>query len=315
MADPAPPPVTDPAVVFPDLDALRRRALSGDVAGAVEAARATGDPADQGVAWEVLARAPGLDVVLDDALGRDAQDHPALLLTAHRLLLGAEDDGAGERATEVAADRFAHVHDRLRRAEEVLLRLCAEDPGDPQPWVLRLRSAAALGLPHGEARRRYGRLHALDPHHGPGQRWFVRALSPSPGSGGAWDEAMTTARDLATAAAPGSVEGTVLAAAHLARWRGEGGGRGHLRRRAVLGELEDVADRFRAVPTHPTPGRVLPHTELAVLFGVAGREDRARTHFRALGSALAPEPWEAAGRHRDALARLRAEALAERVLP
>ena len=57
-----------------------------------------------------------------------------------------------------------------RGAEQVLLRLCAEDPEDPEPWHLRLWWPRLLGLPRGEARRRYVRLHDADPHHHAGQR-------------------------------------------------------------------------------------------------------------------------------------------------
>lgn len=312
MADPAPPPVTDLATVFPDLERIRRRALAGDLVGAVDDIAAVGDrrSPDQGVAWDVLARSEGLDAVVAARLAEDPHDHAARTLEAHRLLLAAE-EAAGEPGTEVTADGFALVHDRLRRAEQVLLRLCAEDPTDPQPWVLRVWSAAQLGLAPGEARRRYARLHALDPHHAVGQRHLVRALVPSPG--GSWDAALGFAREAAAAAPAGGVENTVLAAAHLTRWRLEGSGRerGYLRRKEVLAELEEVADRFRALPCPSQHAWVQPHTELAVLFGVAGRTDRARTHFRVLGDVVDATAWSAAGHHRDALARVRAEALAE----
>jgi hypothetical protein len=313
MADPAPPPVTDLATVFPDLDRIRRRALEGDLGGAVDDIALVGDrrSPDVGVAWDVLARTRGLGDVVVARLAEDPHDHTARTLEAHLLLLEAE-EAAGEPGTEVPADDFALVHARLRRAEQVLLRLCAEDPTDPQPWVLRLWSAEQLGLAPGEARRRYARLHALDPHHTVGQRHLVGALAPV--VGGSWDAALGFAREAAAAAPAGGVECTVLAAAHLARWRHEGAGRekGYLRRKEVLAELEEVADRFRALPCPSQLAWVRPHTELAVLFGVAGRTDRARTHFRELGDVVDADAWAAAGHHRDALARLRAEALAER---
>ncbi|QIM21049.1 hypothetical protein G7075_07735 [Phycicoccus sp. HDW14] len=312
MADPAPPPVTDLATVFPDLDRIRRRALSGDLAGAVDDIALLGDrrSPDQGVAWDVLARSDGLDDVVAARLAADPHDHTARTLQAHRLLLAAE-EAAGEPGSEVTAEAFALVHDRLRQAEQVLLRLCAEDPTDPQPWVLRLWSAGQLALPPGEVRRRWARLHALDPQHAVGRRLLVRALAPAPG--GSWDDALTAAREAAGAAPAGGVEGTVLAAAHLARWRFEGSGRdrGYLRRKEVLTELEEVADRFRALPCPSQLAWVQAHSELAVLFGVAGRTDRARSHFRVLGGVVDASAWGAAGHHRDALATLRAEALTE----
>jgi hypothetical protein len=314
MADPAPPPVTDLATVFPDLERIRRRALAGDLAGAVDDIALVGDrrSPDQGVAWDVLARSEGLGEVVTARLAEDPHDHVARILEAHLLLLAAEEQ-SGDPGTEVTADGFVLVHAELRRAEQVLLRLCAEDPTDPQPWVLRLWSAEQLGLAPGEARRRYERLHALDPHHAVGQRHLVRALAPV--AGGSWDASLAFAREAAAAAPAGGVEGTVLAAAHLARWRYEGAGRErhYLRRHEVLAELEEVADRFRALPCRSRLAHVRAHSELAVLFGVAGRTDRARTHFRALGGLLDAEAWAAAGHHRDALARLRAEALAEGV--
>ncbi|MBM6399403.1 hypothetical protein [Phycicoccus sonneratiae] len=312
MADPAPPPVTDLATVFPDLERIRRRALAGDLGGAVDDIALVGDrrSPDQGVAWDVLARSEGLDEVVAARLAEDPHDHAARTLAAHRLLLATE-EAVGQPGSELTADRFAEVHERLRRAEQVLLRLCAEDPGDPQPWVLRLWSAALLGLPAGEVRRRHARLAALEPGHTEGRRLLVRALAPPPG--GSWDASLAAAREASSAAPAGGVEATVLAAAHLARWRLEGSGRerGYLKDAGVLTELEDVADRFRALPCPSHFAWVRPHTELAVLFGVAGRPDRARAHFRALGDLVDGPTWSAAGHHSDALATLRASALAE----
>ncbi len=161
-------------------------------------------------------------------------------------------------------------------------------------------------------RRRYIRLHDADAHHPAGQRRMLQALAPGPG--GSWDEALAFAREVAATAPAGSVEGTIIAAAHLSRWRVESIGhhRGHLHRKEVLEELEEAADRFRGLPCPSRFAWVLPHTEFAVLFGVAGRTERALAHFRVLGTALAPAPWEAAGRHRKALGALRARAIAER---
>lgn len=314
MADAAPPPVTDLADVFPELHRLRGRALGGELDGALADLAVLGEQhgPDQVVAWEVLARTPGLDAALEQRLAEHPLDVAGRTLLAHRLILGAEEAGAGARSSEVPADRFTDVHDRLRSAEQVLLRLCAEDPGDPQPWHLRLWTAAQLGLPRGEARRRYVRLYDADPHHHAGQRRMLQALSPA--AGGSWDDALGFAREVAATVPAGDVEGTILAAAHLGRWRTESSGRdrGHLRDKDVLEELEDAADRFRGLPCPSRFAWVLPHTEFAVLFGIAGRTDRALAHFRVLGTALAPGPWEAAGHHRTALSALRARAIAER---
>lgn len=308
----APAPVTDPGAVFPELDALRRRAMSGDVVGTLEDLAALGHHhgPDESLARELLAGQPALEDVLETHLAAHPDDGGARTLLAHRWLVVAEDGLPGLRGREVSSEQLAHSRDLLGRAEESLLRLCAEDPEDPEAWVLRVRAARLRGLPVGEAHRRYLRLFAVRPHHSQGQHEYLRALVPPTGS---WETAFAFAREVAAAAAPGTVECTVLATAHLLRWRAEEAGheRGYLRRREVLAELEDVADRFRAVPGPARWAWVGPHTELAVLFAVGGLTERARSHLRALGPLVAPEPWALLGRHRDALERLRAATLAE----
>ncbi|GAA1897419.1 hypothetical protein [Asanoa iriomotensis] len=48
--------------------------------------------------------------------------------------------------------------------------------GDNADWTARLTTARGLEMGQAEARRRYDRLAALDPHHLPGQRQLLQQL-------------------------------------------------------------------------------------------------------------------------------------------
>jgi hypothetical protein len=300
MTTVAPPVVTDLTEVDPGLAELRDRASGGDLAGALAeltSLRNTG-PDEHATACDVLARAEGLDPMLLEVLADTPFDREARCLWAQRAVLDAETNG---------------VTDRLLEVEPWLTRLCATDDADPHPWYLRLMTARLLRLGTPEARRRYRHLAAIEPHHGAAQRELLRSLSPA--SGGTWDDALAFARSVAAGAPAGSPLGTVVAGAHLERWFEDSHGDNpyYLARPEVIGEVESAADRWMSAAPGLSAATVLPHTELAVVFALTGNTRRAKTHFRALGTAVAPMPWDLAVRHRDRLEQLRATALTEEV--
>lgn len=307
MSVSTPPVQTDLAEVFPDLMTIRARAQGGDLPGALAEVRArtTGLAEDVVTVAELVAEAEGIDEDLAAHLRDHPDDRLARTLDAHRTILAAGS------AVDPAASTRADSAVGLATAEQALIRLCAEDPGDRYAWYLRLVTARGLGLGWSESRRRYRRLSVIDPHHAPAQRQILRSLQPR--WGGSWEAAFGFAREVSAHAADGSVEGALVVTAHLDRWLAHGGDgeRDYLLQPEVIVELEAASDRLLAVPPPSMYAWVVPHTEIAVLLGVAGRRVRATQHFSALGTALAEGPWAAAARYDEDLQTMRAPVLAE----
>ena len=302
MTTAVPPVVTDPASRYPELARLRAAADEGDldtVLDVLEDLRET-DPDEYAEVSAVVVRSSALDGALEWYLSGNPDNRGARTLWAHRVIASIE---GGDLGDDPAA--------RVRDAEHWLLRLCSEDPTDPHPWTLRLATSRLLGLGAVETRRRYRRLLEARPDHIAGQRWMLDGLGPR--YGGSWDEALAFARRTAAEAPPGSPSGTLVVAAHLARWAEESGGGNlyYLARPEVVGEAETASDRWLAGPVTDSVATVRPRTELAVALGLAGSRARALAHFRALGTLVAPGPWEAAHQHHERLEALRAQALAD----
>jgi hypothetical protein len=296
MTAAAPPVVTDPAEVFPDLARLSDAASFGDL-GTVLTGLAdlrARDPDEHEATSEVLARSGALDAPLDAHLEEDPTDREARTLWVHRMLVLADEAEDPERVVE---------------AELWLIRLCAEDPTDPHPWTLRLATSRALGLGTAETWRRHGRLAEHSPHLLTAHRQMVDGLAPR--WGGSWDEAIAFARSVSSTAPFGSPAAALVVAAHLARWFDESGGGNpyYLARPEVAGEAESASDRWLEAAGPLTLATVVPHTELAVVFGLAGSRARAAAHFRALGPLVDPGVWERVGQHHERLEAVRAAAL------
>ncbi len=171
-------PVTDLTEDFTELAELRRRAVGGDLVGALAdlTSLRANHADDHSLASLVLAETDGIDGPLDRLLAEHPWDREARGLWAHRAIVSGWAIRTGRQAQDIGAEQFAAFHERLRAAEQVLIRLCAEDPADVHAWCLRLITARGLELGHGESRRRYDRLRAVDPHHVVGQRVFLQVL-------------------------------------------------------------------------------------------------------------------------------------------
>lgn len=299
MVTTVPPPVFEITQTFPELAALRARATGGDLPGALASlSQRRGPDADaHTTASRVLAEAPGLDAPLEQYLADHPDDREAGTLLAHRAVIAAR--GAPD----------AGVH--LRRAEELLIRLCARDPTDAAAWHLRLVTARGLGLGAAESRRRFERLHAIDPHHVAGRRELIFGLTPA--HGGTWDDVLFIARGFSAASGAGDPGCVVVATAHLVHWLDETGGgeTTMLREPDVVAELEEAAARFLDAPCPAPYGWVSAHSEFAVALGLARRRGRSSRHFQALGPAMSAPVWAIAHQHHADLGTIRDLALAE----
>jgi hypothetical protein len=161
-------------------------------------------------------------------------------------------------------------------------------PNDPALWTASITTTRGLefGLP--EARRRYDRLAAIDPHHLPGQRSMLQQLCPK--WGGSWDQVHAFAHDAMRNAPAGAPNAVLVAEAHLEQFLDAG--RRYMRSPQVR---DDIAEAARSSVLHPDfrpePGWVQVMNTFAMAFSLIGDRSSAATMFSALGPYITVYPW------------------------
>ncbi|WP_030317271.1 hypothetical protein [Streptomyces sp. NRRL B-3229] len=308
--------VTDPFDAEPALAPLRDAAWDGDWA----AVRAffEGIPTDEATGVEDVSFAAALLAGVERTewfLEKAVQDRPAdplprTLLAERYIHLGWRARGRGP-AESVSWDAAQQCHERLCKAELLLIEVCAEQPACVPAWTARLGTARGLGLGQSEARRRYDRLAEHHPHHVRAQSELLRQLSPE--WGGSWEAAHGFAEECASAAPDGSHAGVLVAEAHLAHWAALEGAEAeeYLRSTAVHDELLRAA---RASVLHPDHRRgwhwTDSHSAFALAFSLGGHVGNAVPHFATLGDTVSESFWRNVRDWRTRFTEYRAAALA-----
>ncbi|MCX5194921.1 hypothetical protein OOK31_13585 [Streptomyces sp. NBC_00249] len=293
-------PLLDPALAFPALAPLRAATVAGDWDALATAFEAIPDEDDRTLACRVVAETTRSQLFLRLTAERLPRDPLARTLYAARLTTMGWEVRTGARAAHVAAERFEEFHGYLRRAERLLIEVCAEHPGYALAWHLRTVTARGLELGPSETRRRYDRLTEHHPHHFSAQSQLLQQLCPK--WGGSWEAAEAFAAECLEQAPPGSPAAALVAIVQLERW-------------LALAETdhddaeEYVEDRARhaaltqaaaASVLHPDfdsarPHSVTAHGVFAAVHCLARRWDEAAPHFRALGNRMSAFPWEYLG--------------------
>ena len=134
------------------------------------------------------------------------------LLGAHLIRAGWRIRTA-ERAANVSREQFAQFFDHLRRAEQVLIEVTARHPEEISAWTQRVTSARGLEVGQAEARRRYDRLAAHEPHHLPAQTQLLQQFCPK--WSGTWERAHAFARECAETAPAGAPNAVLVVEAYL----------------------------------------------------------------------------------------------------
>ncbi|MER5931679.1 hypothetical protein [Streptomyces sp. NPDC002054] len=289
-------PAFDPAERIPSLAALRasvQRQAWDEVAAAFAALT---DEDDRALACRVVSQTPGAEPFLR----RTATEHPGdplprTLLAELHIQTGWQlrsDHGA----EHVSRRQFADFHARLRRAEQLLIDLCAGHPDHALPWYLRLMTARGLELGQNEARRRYDRLTEHHPHHFSGQMQLLQQLCPK--WGGSWEAAHGFAEEAAAGAPEGSPNGALIAIVQMEQYLALSEGRkrdgeAYLRESAHRDRLIEAAHRSVLHPDFRTDCHqaVAAHSAFAAAHSAAGRHLDAAPHFRALGDAADEFLW------------------------
>ncbi|MFV2119518.1 hypothetical protein ACE14D_14160 [Streptomyces sp. Act-28] len=277
---------------LPELLPLRTAARAGDW-NAVQAYFAAHDAPDQvDLAISLLSEEDGIETMLERVVTEHPADPlPRTLLADHYIYIGSE-IRSGLRAQHVSQEQFAQFHAWLRRAEQILIEVCAQHPEFAPAWTARLTTACGLELGQAEARRRYDRLGAHHPHHYPAQTRLLQQLCPK--WGGSWDAAHGFAREATAAAPDGAHTGVLIALAHLEHWLDLDGPEAGAYMRSVP-VRDDLRSAARVSVLHPDyrPGwyGIGAHSSFAMAFSLGGHFEDARRHFAFIGDRASAFPW------------------------
>lgn len=305
-----PGPVTDPFDAFPELAPLRTAAREGDWAAVLDFVAGLDSVDEVCLASHLVAGIPGVENCLQQAVAaRPSAPLPRTLLAERQIRIGW-DIRSGARAQHVSRDQFERFHDRLRKAEHLLIEVCAEHPAFAPAWTARLLTARGLELGQSEARRRYDRLSAHHPHAYRAQTLLLQQLCPK--WSGSWDAAHGFARECASAAPDGSDSGALVALAHIEHWLELEGVEeaAYLRDLSVRNELRTAARSSVLHPAHrPGWDGIGAHSAFAMAFSLGGHHKDAAPHFAALGDRVSESPWQYLADWRSQFAHYRTSAL------
>ncbi|MEV0889735.1 hypothetical protein [Promicromonospora sp. NPDC050262] len=281
----------DPLAHVPDGAALRAARDAGDPAAALAVVRGLTVPDDIAAAlWEIADTTAG---VTDEAqrltAAIEAADDGTPLartLRAVRYVTVGWAIRSHARAEHVSASQFEQFHDWLRRAERVLFDVCSEHPGYLPAWEPRITTARGLQLGHGEARRRYDRLAALDPQFFAAQRVYHQQILPK--WSGSWEEASRFVEECAADAAPGALGPALVVDHAIERWLdGE--------KKVPSAMVDRVREAAAATVLHPdhsrTAATATAHANFALFFTIAKVPAEAWPHFEALGNSPVEGMW------------------------
>lgn len=281
----------DPLAHVPDGAALRAARDAGDPAAALAVVRGLTAPDDIAAAlWALADTTAGVtDEAQQLTAAIEAADDGTPLartLRAVRYVTVGWAIRSHARAEHVSAGQFEQFHDWLRRAERVLFDVCSEHPDYVPAWEPRITTARGLQLGHGEARRRYDRLAALDPQVFAAQQVYHQQILPK--WSGSWEEASRFVEECAAGASPGSLGPALVADHAIERWLdGE--------KKVPSAMVDRVREAAAATVLHPdharTAATATAHTNFALFFTIAKAPVDAWPHFEALGDSPVEGMW------------------------
>ncbi|MFF4798123.1 hypothetical protein ACFY1U_06890 [Streptomyces sp. NPDC001351] len=285
--------VVDPFDVLPELAALRTAARDEDWSATQGFFAGLGSPDDVSFAAGLLAGVERTEAYLERAAkALPADPLPRTLVAERYIRIGWRLRGGG-RARNVSREQFKDFHEWLRKAEQLLIEVCAEQPAFTPAWTARLLTARGLELGQSEARRRYDRLAE---HHRPyfrAQSQLLQQLCPK--WGGSWEAAHGFAQECASAAPEGSDAGILIAEAHIEHWLDLDGAEAteYLRDVKVRNELRQAAQISVLHPDHrPRRHHIGGHSAFALAFSLGGHLGDAARHFTALGDTASESFWQ-----------------------
>lgn len=311
MSAPLPVVNFDPAAAFPEVTAMRAALFGRDW----PRIRQLLDPRDWAGRSFLMGFAdddPGTGQFLQTVLAQYPGDTVAATMYAAHLIQAGWKIRTDKQAKYVSREQFAQLHEHLRRAEQILIDVCAREPGNVIAWQERLTTAMGLQLGQAEARRRYDRLARYAPHHLPAQSALLEQFYPK--WSGSWEKAFAFARECMLAAPEGSRNAVLLAQAHLERFitfDDDGERAAYLRNPQLVQDIWTAAQRSVLHPHfRHEPGWVSTRSLFALWFGMTEQWAAAAAQLTALGNLGSEYPWSYLG-GTQVLDNLRAEAYAK----
>ncbi|MCX5296403.1 hypothetical protein OG898_07845 [Streptomyces sp. NBC_00193] len=294
-------PLYEPADRIPALADLRAHVHRQDWGAVAAAFDALGDEDDRAIASRVVGEQHNAEPFLNGAMADDPGDPLVRSLLAERMIRLGWAVRSSARAHDVPAARFQQFHGYLRRAELLLIDVCAEHPRYALAWYLRTITSRGLQLGPGETRRRYERLAEHHPHHYAGQQQLLQQLCPK--WGGSWETAHAFAGECARTAPPGGPGGALVAIAQLEQYAESLDGSDTRRAEKYLATPENRAHLLAAARhsvLHPDArAEAYAHTDahnaFAAAHSAAARPADAAPHFRVLGDRASRFPWDYLG--------------------
>lgn len=311
--------MSEPADRIPALTALRTHVHRQDWDAVAAAFDALTDEDDRAVASRVVGDQQNAEAFLNRAMAEDPGDPLVRSLLAERLIRIGWGIRTAAFAQHLPSGKIQQFHVYLRRAETLLIDVCAEHPRYALAWYLRTTTSRGLELGIGETRRRYERLAEHHPHHYAGQQQLLQQLCPK--WGGTWEAAHDFAEESSRAAAPGSPNGALVAVAQLEQYL-ESHRKGDLRGAERYLKAPENRARLTAAAGHSVlhpdarPDAFVhtdAHNAFAAAHSAAARTADAAPHFRVLGDRASEFPWGylGTGDHTAEFARHRESALAK----
>lgn len=311
--------MSEPADRIPALAALRTHVHRQDWAAVAAAFAALTDEDDRAVASRVVGDQQNAEAFLNRAMAEDPGDPLVRTLLAERQIRIGWAIRTAASAQHLTAAQFQQFHGYLRRAEMLLIDVCAEHPRYALAWYLRITTSRGLVLGLGETRRRYERLAEHHPHHYAGQQQLLQQLCPK--WGGTWEAAHGFAEECSRSAPPGSPNGALVAVAQMEQYL-ESHGKGELRGAERYLNAPENRARLMAAAEHSVFHSAAradayvhtdAHNAFAAAHSAAVRPADAAPHFRVLGDNASEFPWGylGIGDHTAEFARHREHALAK----
>jgi hypothetical protein len=269
-------------------------------------------PADEAPnALHTLAEVAGIEGFLEAAFRAHPGSAFAGTALAMRYTMIGWTARSGAQAADVSQQQFATFTEWLRKAEQLLIEICARHPSFAPAWSARITTARGLELGKSEALRRYRRLTVVSPDEFTAQCQLLQYLLPK--WFGSVEEAADFARTTAAAAPAGSNAGALVALFHIERWVELDGRKSadYMGNAEVQQELRDAATRSVLDPAHRFgPLGVQAHSAFAMAHWLGGEYADAAVHLRLLDGRASEFPWHYALDGPGDLARIRDEVLA-----
>ncbi|MFC4150460.1 hypothetical protein ACFO0M_29760 [Micromonospora mangrovi] len=291
---PAPLPAIDfdPAAAFPEVHDMRA-ALTARDWPRVRQLLDSRDWAGRSLLADVADDIEGVGDFLREVLAHRPGDTVAATMLAGHLVAEGWKIRTSLHAEHVSREQFDQLHEHLRQAEQILIDVCAREPGNVLAWQERLTTARGLQLGQAEARRRYDRLARYAPHHLRAQSGLLQQLCPK--WSGSWDAVFAFARERMLAAPEGAQNAVLLAEAHFERYYAfdtDGERAAYVRDPQVVQDIWTAAQRSVLHPHfRHEPGWVSTRSVFALWFGLLDQWAAAAAQFAALGHLGSEYPW------------------------